>query len=117
MKSERVSDAAVSGVNDNPVWIVTDSGKCARTGSQQRNFSQYCRARVMELVADEFGIEIGKLMKQGRGVECVCRARQVCMYLLHTSLSFNYLAHRWLAASVLYRQSHNALASYCNRRF
>ncbi|MBL4892767.1 MAG: DNA replication initiation protein [Rhizobiaceae bacterium] len=45
---------------------------------------------VVGLVSSFFEVSVESLQGRTRGVAHTCQARQICMYLLHTSLSIPY---------------------------
>jgi len=45
---------------------------------------------VLMLVEREFLVSLDDLKGSSRGFATICEARQICMYLLHTSFSFTY---------------------------
>lgn len=49
-----------------------------------------CFSLVIELVSTFFEVSADSLQSQTRGLAPICQARQICMYLLHTSLSISY---------------------------
>lgn len=58
--------------------------------AQRSRYQSKCFVLVVELVSSFFEVSVESLQGRTRGVAPICQARQVCMYLLHTSLSISY---------------------------
>lgn len=58
--------------------------------AQRSRYQSKCFLLVIELVSSFFKVPVESLQGRTRGAAPICQARQICMYLLHTSLSISY---------------------------
>lgn len=63
---------------------------CADVQAQRSRYQSKCFSLVIELVSNFFEVSVEGLRGSTRGAAPICQARQICMYLLHTSLSISY---------------------------
>lgn len=63
---------------------------CADVESRRSRYQSKCFMLVVELVSSFFEVSVESLQGRTRGIAPICQARQICMYLLHTSLSISY---------------------------
>lgn len=63
---------------------------CVDVKAQQSRYQSKCFLLVVELVSSFFEVSVENLRGRTRGAAPICQARQICMYLLHTSLSISY---------------------------
>lgn len=63
---------------------------CVEVEAQRSRYQSKCFLLVVELVSNFFGVSVESLQGRTRGIAPICQARQICMYLLHTSLSISY---------------------------
>lgn len=64
--------------------------KRADVEARRSRYQSKCFLLVVELVSSFFEVSVESLQGRTRGVAPICQARQICMYLLHTSLSIPY---------------------------
>ncbi|MFK5980900.1 MAG: helix-turn-helix domain-containing protein [Rhizobiaceae bacterium] len=63
---------------------------CADFKVLRTRYQSKCFLLVIELVSSFFSVSVESLQGRTRGIAPICQARQICMYLLHTSLSISY---------------------------
>lgn len=64
--------------------------KCMDSEALRSSYQTKCFVLVVELVSTFFEVSVESLQAQTRCAAPICQARQICMYLLHTSLSISY---------------------------
>ena len=79
---EQASEIAKSGADYHLSSVDLDA--------QRSCFQSKCFLLVIELVSSFFEVSVESLQGRTRGAAPICQARQICMYLLHTSLSISY---------------------------
>lgn len=63
---------------------------CADVEARRSHYQSKCFSLVVELVSSFFEVSVESLQGRTRGIAPICQARQICMYLLHTSFSISY---------------------------
>lgn len=63
---------------------------CADVEARRSRYQSKCFLLVVELVSSFFEVSVESLRGRTRGIAPICQARQICMYLLHTSFSIPY---------------------------